>query len=289
MMRVVRTRGEMREARAALGEPVGFVPTMGALHDGHASLVRRGREECASVVVSVFVNPTQFGPGEDLNRYPRDEAADLALLESLGADVVFVPTVEEIYPPGHTASVDVGRLGEVLEGAARPGHFLGVATVVTILFSLVQPDRAYFGQKDGQQSVVIQRMVHDLGLAVDIIVCPTIREHDGLALSSRNRYLTPDERAQAPALQRALQAAATAYAVGERSADSMRQVMLAELATAPLGQVDYVSVADADTLEELELVDGPALISLAVKFPSARLIDCLPLGDRDLGVRSQRA
>jgi len=277
MMRVVRTRGEMREARAALGEPVGFVPTMGALHDGHASLVRRGREECASVVVSVFVNPTQFGPGEDLNRYPRDEAADLALLESLGADVVFVPTVEEIYPPGHTASVDVGRLGEVLEGAARPGHFRGVATVVTILFSLVQPDRAYFGQKDGQQSVVIQRMVHDLGLAVDIIVCPTIREHDGLALSSRNRYLTPDERAQAPALQRALQAAATAYAVGERSADSMRQVMLAELATAPLGQVDYVSVADAETLDELEVVDRPALLSLAVRFPSARLIDCLPL------------
>ena len=276
-MRVARTRTEMAEARAALGEPVGFVPTMGALHDGHASLVRRAREECASVVVSVFVNPTQFGPGEDFNRYPRDEAADLALLESLGTDVVFLPTVDEIYPPGRTTSVDVGRLGEVLEGAARPGHFRGVATVVTILYSLVQPDRAYFGQKDGQQSVVIRRMVHDLGLPVDIVVCPTVREDDGLAVSSRNRYLTPEERAQAPALNRALQAAATAYAEGERSADPMRRMMLAELEAAPLGQVDYVSVADAETLDELEVVDRPALLSLAVRFPSARLIDCLPL------------
>jgi pantoate--beta-alanine ligase len=288
-MRVVRTRTQLAEARAALGEPVGFVPTMGALHDGHASLVRRAREECASVVVSVFVNPTQFGPGEDFNRYPRDEASDLALLESLGTNVAFAPTVEEIYPPGRTTSVDVGRLGEVLEGAARPGHFRGVATVVTILFSLVQPDRAYFGQKDGQQSVVIRRMVHDLGLPVEIIVCPTVREHDGLALSSRNRYLTPEERAQAPALNRALQAAATAYAEGERSADSIGQTMLAELETAPLGQVGYVSVADAETLEELEVVDRPALLSLAVRFPSARLIDCLPLGDRDRGDASRRA
>jgi len=267
----------MRAARAALPSPVGFAPTMGALHDGHASLVRRARNECASVVASVFVNPTQFSPNEDFGRYPRDEAADLAMLESLGVDFAFVPSVEEMYLPGATTFVDVGPLGDVLEGAARPGHFRGVATVVAMLFSLVQPDRAYFGQKDGQQSVVIRRMTRDLALPVEIVVCETVREADGLALSSRNRYLTSDERAQAPALHRALQAAATALADGERSADKLRSVMLDALAHAPLGTPDYVSIADAETLEEMSFVDRPALASLAVKFPSARLIDCQPL------------
>jgi pantoate--beta-alanine ligase len=276
-MLVVRTRAELREARGKLPGPVGFVPTMGALHEGHASLVRRARAECASVAASIFVNPTQFGANEDLGRYPRDEATDLALLESLGVDVAFLPAVEEVYPPGASMSVDVGRLGDVLEGAARPGHFRGVATVVTILFNLVSPDRAYFGQKDGQQSVVIRRLVHDLGMAVEIVVCPTVREADGLAMSSRNRHLTDQERSQAPILNRALQAAALALASGDKSADSLRQFMRDELAAASLGNVDYVSVADAETLQELDVVDRPALASLAVRFPSARLIDCEPL------------
>jgi pantoate--beta-alanine ligase len=267
----------MRDAREALTQPVGFVPTMGALHEGHASLVRQAREQSASVVVSVFVNPTQFGPNEDFNRYPRDEAADLALLESLDVNVALLPTVEEMYPTGAVTTVDVGRLGEVLEGAVRPGHFRGVATVVAMLLNLVQPDRAFFGQKDGQQSVVIRRLVRDLAIPTEIVVCPTVREPDGLALSSRNRYLTPDERAQAPALHGALEAVSDALANGEASGDRLRALMLDRLAPATLGNVDYVSIADADVLEELDTVDRPALASLAVRFPSARLIDCLPL------------
>ncbi len=277
-MRVVRDRTSLADARAGLGKPVGFVPTMGALHEGHASLFRRAAQECASVVASVFVNPTQFGPNEDFTKYPRDEAADLALLESLGVDVAFLPTVEEMYPAGAVTSVDVGRLGELLEGAQRPGHFRGVATVVTTLFNLVQPTRAYFGQKDGQQSVVIKRFARDLGLPVEIVVCPTVRESDGLALSSRNRYLTDHERLQAPALYRALQAAADSVAGGETSVDRLRERMGSELELASLGTPDYVSIADAETLEELQVLDRPALASLAVRFPSARLIDCLPIG-----------
>ncbi len=276
-MHIARTRAEMRDQRGALPSPVGFVPTMGALHEGHASLVRRAHEENEAVVASVFVNPTQFGPNEDFSSYPRDEAADLALLESLGVDVAFVPAVDEMYAPGALASVDVGRLGEVLEGAVRPGHFRGVATVVTMLLNLVGPDSAYFGQKDGQQSVVIRRVVRDLAIPTRIVVCRTVREPDGLAMSSRNRYLTPEERAQAPALHQALQAASAALANGASSADLLRQAMLERLVVATLGEVDYVSVADADTLEELDAVDRPALASLAVRFPSARLIDCLPL------------
>jgi pantoate--beta-alanine ligase len=276
-VKVVRTRAELREARAALMGHVGFVPTMGALHEGHGSLIQTARDNNVSVVASIFVNPTQFGPNEDFARYPRDEAADLALLDSLGVDVAYLPSVDEMYPPGGTTFVDVGALGEVLEGARRPGHFRGVATVVTKLFSMVQPHRAYFGQKDGQQSVVVRRFTRDLGLPVEIMVCPTVRESDGLALSSRNRYLTPDERAQAPALYQALQAAKNAAADGERSADKLRSVMLDALARAASGEPDYVSIADAESLEELTVLDRPALASLAVKFPSARLIDCQPL------------
>ncbi|MEA2676610.1 MAG: pantoate--beta-alanine ligase, partial [Chloroflexota bacterium] len=217
------------------------------------------------------------GAHEDLSRYPRDEAGDLAMLESLGVDLAFLPGLEDIYPDEHTMSVDVGPLGHVLEGAARPGHFRGVATVVAILFNLVAPDKAYFGQKDGQQSVVIRRLVRDLGMPVEVVVCPTVREADGLAMSSRNRYLTDQERAQAPMLNQALQVAAGALASGDQSAESLRQFMRDELAAASLGNIDYVSVADADTLQELEVVDRPALASLAVRFPSARLIDCQPM------------
>jgi pantoate--beta-alanine ligase len=275
---VLRTVAELRAVRAALAGSVGLVPTMGFLHEGHLSLVRRARAENDHVVVSVFVNPTQFGPNEDFKRYPRDEAADLAMLGSLDVDVAFLPDVEQIYPSGEGTFVEVGRLGEVLEGAVRPGHFRGVATVVSILFNLVRPDRAYFGQKDGQQSVVIRRMVRDLGMPIEVVVVPTVREPDGLAMSSRNRYLTPDERAEAPLLHRALQAAADAAAAGERSADRLRSIMRDALAPATLGVADYISVADAETLEELDELDRPALLGLAVRFPSARLIDCLPLG-----------
>jgi pantoate--beta-alanine ligase len=267
-------------ARASLPAPVGFVPTMGALHAGHRSLLAAARADTASVVASVFVNPEQFGPGEDFERYPRDEAADLAALEEAGVDVAFVPPAAEVYPAGASTSVDVGRLGEVLEGAARPGHFRGVATVVTILFSLVRPDRAYFGQKDGQQVVVVRRLVRDLGLSPEIVVCPTVRESDGLALSSRNRFLQADERRAAPVLSRALRAADDELAAGTVDADDLRAAMLRVVAGEPLARPDYVSVADAETLAELRVVDRPALASLAVRFRSARLIDCLPL-DRE--------
>jgi len=250
---------------------------MGALHEGHGALIQKARDSNVSVIASIFVNPTQFGPNEDFSRYPRDEDADLALLESLGVDVAYLPSVDEMYPPGGTTVVDVGPVGDVLEGAARPGHFRGVATVVTKLFAMVQPHRAYFGQKDGQQAVVVNRLTRDLGLPIEIVVCPTVRELDGLALSSRNRYLSADERAQAPALYRALMAVSAAADAGERSADTLRALMLDELSPATLGKLDYVSIADANTLEELQTLDRPALASLAVRFPSARLIDCQPL------------
>jgi pantoate--beta-alanine ligase len=276
---IVRDRESLAAARAALPHPVALVPTMGALHEGHLSLLRRAAADNASVVVSIFVNPTQFGPAEDFARYPRDEAADLALLEANGVGVAFVPTVEEVYPAGSTTSVEVGPVGEVLEGAARPGHFRGVATVVTILFSLVRPARAYFGQKDGQQAVVVRRLVRDLGLPLEVVVCPTVRESDGLALSSRNHYLADDERRAAPVLSRALLRADEAYRAGERDGARLRDLMRGELESQEVGRADYVSVADIETLEELATVDRPALASLAVRFPSARLIDCLPLGD----------
>ncbi|HEY7599822.1 MAG TPA: pantoate--beta-alanine ligase [Candidatus Limnocylindrales bacterium] len=276
---VVRDRASLAAALAELPRPIGFVPTMGALHAGHESLLHRAREECASVVASIFVNPTQFGPHEDLERYPRDEHGDLALMGSAGVDVCFAPPVDEVYPAGASTSVDVGSVGEVLEGAVRPGHFRGVATVVTILFALVHPERAYFGQKDGQQAFVVRRLVRDLGLSPQIVICPTVREADGLALSSRNAYLSAAERAAAPVLSRALRAAEHAYEGGERSARALRGLMREELERERMLEIDYVSVADADSLAELKEVADPALASLAVRFPSARLIDCLPLGD----------
>jgi pantoate--beta-alanine ligase len=278
-MEVVRDRAALAAARADLPRPIGFVPTMGALHVGHESLLRRAREECASVVGSIFVNPTQFGPNEDFERYPRSEAADTALMDTAGVDVCFIPSVEQIYPPGASTSVDVGPLGEVLEGAVRPGHLRGVATAVTILLTLVQPDRAYFGQKDGQQVIVVRRLVRDLGLASEVVTCATIREPDGLALSSRNAYLGPAERSAAGVLARALLAAEEAYSVGERSAKRLRGLMRTSLEREPLAQVEYVSVADVETLEELTDVERSAMASLAVRLPSARLIDCLILGD----------
>lgn len=277
-MQVVRDRDSLRSARAALPEPVGLVPTMGALHAGHESLLARARADNASTIASLFVNPAQFGGAEDLERYPRDEAADLERFESAGIDVAFVPAVGAVYPSGFSTWIDVGRLGEVLEGAFRPGHFRGVATVVAILFTLTRAARAYFGQKDGQQAVVVRRLARDLGMGVEVVVCPTVREPDGLALSSRNRYLGADERRAAAVLHRALGAAEAAFRAGERDAERLRERMRATLAEEPLARPDYVSIVESETLTELELIEGPALASLAVRFPSARLIDCVPLG-----------
>ena len=269
-MRAIEKIDAFRAGAGRMARPVGLVPTMGALHEGHMSLVRRARDENATVVVSIFVNPAQFGPGEDFAAYPRDMDADLGRLDEAGVDVVFAPSAEEMYPDGFDTHVDVGRIAERLEGAARPGHFQGVATVVCKLLSIARPDRAYFGSKDAQQGLVIQRLNADLDLGVEIVMCPTIREPDGLALSSRNAYLDADERMAATVLYRAL---STAQSMGGGPAEAVRSAMLDVLEAEPLASVEYVSVADADTLEELTTVDGPALVSLAARIGSTRLID----------------
>jgi pantoate--beta-alanine ligase len=250
---------------------------MGWLHDGHRALIRQARAGSATTVVTIFVNPRQFGDPSDLDQYPRNEARDIAICEAEGVDIVFAPSVEEIYPPGSDTTVSVGALATVLEGAARPGHFDGVATVVAILFDLVGAERAYFGQKDAQQVLVIRRMAADLAIPIEVIGCPTVREPDGLALSSRNVHLTPDERAAAPVLRRALLAARARREAGERDGDALRAAMRDTLGDEPLAAIDYVSVADATTLAELDRADGPALLSLAVRFGTTRLIDNEPL------------
>jgi pantoate--beta-alanine ligase len=284
-MRVLRTRAELREALETAPRPIGLVTTMGWLHDGHRALIRRARQENATTVVTIFVNPRQFNEASDYTRYPRNEQSDLAIIESEGADLVFAPDVPEIYPPGFDTTVSVGAVAQPLEGAARPGHFDGVATVVAILFGLVRADRAYFGQKDAQQVMVIRQMADDLAIGTEVVTCPTIREPDGLAMSSRNVHLSPDERAAATVLRRALLAARDAWEAGERSAEALRKAMRDELATEPLAEVDYVSVADGRTLAELETVEGPALASLAVRFGSTRLIDN-ELLDEDAGTEA---
>ena len=275
--RVVRTRAELRAALAGAGRPVGLVPTMGALHEGHASLIRRARSESATVAVTIFVNPRQFNEAADFERYPHDEAADLRMAGAAGADVVWIPPVEEVYPPGFQTTVRVGRLTDPLEGAARPGHFEGVTTVVAILLGLAGAERAYFGQKDAQQLLVVRRMAADLGIGTEIVACPIVREPDGLALSSRNVRLTPKERAAAPILRRALLAARARYEAGERDGDALRAAMREVLEREPLAAPEYVSCADPATLAELASVDGPALLSMAVRFGAVRLIDNEPL------------
>jgi pantoate--beta-alanine ligase len=271
--RVVRTRAELRAALAAAPRPIGLVPTMGWLHDGHRALMERARTEDATTVVSIFVNPRQFNEAADYQRYPRDEARDLAICKAEGVDIVWAPPVEEVYPPGFDTVVHVGALARPLEGAARPGHFDGVATVVAILFGVVGAEHAYFGQKDAQQVMVIRQMARDLAIPTAVIACPTVREPDGLALSSRNVHLSPDERLAAAVIRRALRAARSAWEAGERSGDELRAAMAKVLAGEPLADVEYVSVADGATLDELEQVSGPALASLAVRFGSTRLID----------------
>jgi pantoate--beta-alanine ligase len=270
---VVRTREALRAALDRADRAVGLVPTMGWLHDGHRALIRRARADSRTVVVSIFVNPRQFGDPRDLDQYPRNEARDVAICEAEGVDLVFAPAISEIYPPGFDTVVSVGALGGVLEGAARPGHFDGVATVVAILFDLVGAERAYFGQKDAQQVLVIRRMAADLAIATEVVACETVREADGLALSSRNVHLSPAERAAAPILRAALLAARDRWDRGERGGNALRATMRDTLAAEPLARVDYVSVADPATLAELEHVDGPALASLAVRLGGTRLID----------------
>ncbi|MDI6693694.1 MAG: pantoate--beta-alanine ligase [Anaerolineales bacterium] len=281
-METVKTISELRAARLRLPQPVGLVPTMGYLHEGHLSLVRAARSECASVVVSIFVNPTQFGPTEDLASYPRDLLRDLQLLEKEGVDLVWSPDVEDMYPPGFQTWVTVEEVARPLEGSMRPGHFRGVATVVAKLFNAVQPQRAYFGQKDAQQAVVIRQMVRDLNFNLEVVVCPIIREPDGLAMSSRNTYLNPEERRAATVLYRSLSAARQAYQAGEREADRLRQIMAETIQSEPLARLQYVSCADADTLQEITgFVSGRALLSMAVFVGKTRLIDNFVIGEEN--------
>lgn len=261
------------DAERRAGRTIGFVPTMGALHHGHASLIRAARAACDRVVVSVFVNPTQFGPNEDYERYPRTFEADRALCEREGADVVFAPSVPEIYPAGDTTVVDVGALGTVLCGASRPGHFRGVATVVTKLFAIVDPHRAYFGQKDYQQTVVIRRLVEDLRLGIEVVVCPTVRDPDGLAASSRNVYLSPDERKRALPVPAALEEARRLIRAGERSGGKIRDALGVLLSSGPSVRVDYIAIVHPDTLQPLERLAGRVVIALAVWVGNTRLID----------------
>lgn len=276
-MKVIETIAEMRKARRLVSDPVGLVPTMGYLHEGHLSLVRLARKENSLVVVSIFVNPAQFGPSEDLSSYPRDMTRDLRLLKLEGTDLVFAPSAEEMYAQGFSTWVDVEQVTERLEGVSRPGHFRGVATVVAKLFNIVQPDRAYFGQKDAQQAVVIKKMVTEINMNLDIVLGPTIRERDGLALSSRNSYLNPEERQAATVLYKALSRAKQLWQKGETNADTIRRVMRLLIQQDPLAQEDYVSIADASTLEELSIIDCHALALLAVRIGKTRLIDNVTL------------
>jgi pantoate--beta-alanine ligase len=278
---LIRSAADLTEAadeRRLAGADVGFVATMGALHDGHASLIRRARAERDVVVVSIFVNPLQFGPEEDLSRYPRDEAVDVALCESLGVDLVWAPPEEEVYPPGvPLPACDPGPIGDLFEGRARPGHFAGVLTAVRRLLDVVGPCAAYFGEKDAQQLFLVRRMVEQLQLAVTVVPCATEREPDGLALSSRNAYLSPDEREQAGCLFLGLSEAALLVRSGERASAMLIAAMAREVGATPLASLEYTAVVDETTFLPVVEIDGPARALVAARFPSARLIDNLRL------------
>ena len=279
-MIIVSTHEDLRDARSRLSAPVGFVPTMGYLHEGHLSLVRAARANCASVVASIFVNPTQFGPNEDLTNYPRNLERDLDMLEKEGIELVWTPTSEIMYPSGFQTWVTVEEVARPLEGSMRPGHFRGVATVVAKLFNSVQPDKAYFGQKDAQQVAVIRQMVHDLNFNLEVVVCPTVREPDGLAMSSRNMYLKPNQRMAATVLYRALSIAEAAFKSGERDPEGLRQIMTEVIQSEPLALLQYVSCAHPDTLHELkDPITGQALLSMAVWIGKTRLIDNFVIGE----------
>jgi pantoate--beta-alanine ligase len=281
-MRVLATIGEFKQARQMVATSVGFVPTMGYLHEGHLVLARRAKVENRIAAVSIFVNPLQFGPTEDFARYPRDPDRDLSLLEKEGVDWVFMPSVEDMYPQECSSWVNVEKVTDRLEGAIRPGHFRGVATVVAKLFNIVRPTRAYFGQKDAQQVVVIKRMVADLNMNLEIVVVPTVREPDGLAMSSRNVYLNPQERQAALVLWKSLNLAQQLWLEGGRKAERVRQQMSGLIQKEPLAKIEYISIAHPETLEELTEIDQPALVSLAVRFGKTRLIDNITLGSQPL-------
>jgi len=272
-MQIAKTIADMKALRTKSLGSVGFVPTMGYLHQGHLALVKQSRAENSVVIASIFVNPTQFGPTEDFKSYPRDTERDLAMLEKERTDIVFMPSAEEMYPEGFNSWVDVEKVTDRLEGNYRPGHFKGVATVVAKLFNIVEPTRAYFGQKDAQQALVIKKMVADLNMNLEVIVAPTVRESDGLAMSSRNVYLNPQERQASTVLFKALTLARNRREKGGRNAETVRQEMTSLISQEPLAKIEYVSIADAQTLEELSKIDRPALVSLAVRFGKTRLID----------------
>ncbi len=279
-MEIFTTIADYKKTRYKAEGSVGCVPTMGYLHEGHLALARRAKAENRHVVTTIFVNPTQFGPQEDLSRYPRDPERDIALLESEGVDWLFMPSsAEEIYPPGFDTWVDMGGVTERLEGSVRPGHFKGVATVVAKLFNIIEPHKAYFGQKDAQQVVVIKKLVKDLNFPLEVIVCPTVREHDGLAMSSRNVYLKPEERKSALALWKSLDLAQKLHSKGIRDAERIRSEMRSLIESEPPANIDYVSISHPETLQELEQIDGPALVSLAVRIGATRLIDNIIIGD----------
>ena len=272
-MQVIETVADFRAIERTYPRPLGLVPTMGFLHEGHLSLVRRARADNSTAAASIFVNPTQFGENEDLSTYPRDMEGDLEKLRREGVDLVFAPSASEVYPAGFDTSIDVGDVARRLEGEHRPGHFTGVATVVCKLLTVVRPDNVYFGQKDAQQCLVIKRLNDDLNLGANVVVMPTVRDSDGLALSSRNAYLTPEDRQSALSLSRALRIAETMCEEGVRNAATIRSQMMMVLNTQPSASIDYVSIADAETLEEMTTIDRPALVSLAVRVGAVRLID----------------
>jgi pantoate--beta-alanine ligase len=282
-MRHIHSVAEMKAACREItraGKTLGFVPTMGALHEGHASLVRASKGQCQATAVSIFVNPLQFGPNEDLAKYPRTLERDAQMLERLGADLLFLPSVEEMYPPGATTHVEVGGLSDRLDGLSRPGHFRGVATVVAKLFEIVRPDRAFFGQKDAAQVAVLRRMVRDLDMDVQLVVCPIVREPDGLAMSSRNAYLNPAERKQALILQRALMRVLHEADKGERDADKLIAIGKGVVSEEPAARLDYFAIVDPDSLEPVGDVSRGALVAVAAFVGTTRLIDNLLLAAR---------
>ena len=282
-MEIINRRQRMnsvaRKLRREEDKTIGLVPTMGALHEGHLSLVREARRMCDVVVVSVFVNPAQFGPGEDFERYPRDLTNDTTKLADYNVDYIFAPPVEEIYPKGFSTYVTVEGLSDPMEGVARPGHFRGVATVLTVLFNSIRPDFAFFGQKDAQQTLVVRRLVKDLAFDIEVVVLPTVREQSGLALSSRNAYLGEEDRRAAPALYRALSQGREVYMEGERSAKRLAEAVRSQVESEPRARLEYVAVVDAETMEKLERIpeDRPVLIALAARFGNTRLIDNIVL------------
>ncbi len=275
MTATIKDAREMIEGWKRQGLSIGFVPTMGFLHAGHRSLIEKARTENDRVVISIFVNPTQFGPNEDFAKYPRDMGHDLEICRLAGADLVFAPEVSEMYPSKNLAYVDIQGLGDGLCGAKRPNHFRGVCTIVTKLFHIITPDRAYFGEKDAQQLAIIKRMAQDLSFNIEIMPCPIVREPDGLAMSSRNTYLSSEERAAARSLSRSLALAHRLLLQGEKDAVAIRQVIVEEISREPLAQIDYVDVVDACTLNNVEQIQGSVLVALAVYFGKTRLIDNL--------------